>query len=109
MNAQLPPTGRHPTVGVLLIGALLWSEPADAAAVLELVTDEDMATPSLSLVLSAVRRLVSAGTPPGPQLVLDALRREGTLKNFALKASSPLPVRCSPRSTSPSIPTGCRW
>jgi replicative DNA helicase len=82
---QLPPIGPHPTTGVLLIGALLWSEPPEAAEVLELVTDDDMATPSLSLVLSAVRRLVAAGTPPGPQLVLDALRREGTLKQFALK------------------------
>jgi hypothetical protein len=82
---QIPPVGPHPTTGVLLVGALLWSEPAEAAAVLELVTDDDLATPSLSLVLSAVRRLVTAGTPPGPQLVLDALRREGTLKHFAAK------------------------
>lgn len=52
---------------------------------LDLVTDDDMATPSLSLVLSAVRRLVAAGTPPGPQLVADSLRREGTLKHFAAK------------------------
>jgi replicative DNA helicase len=64
---------------------LLWSEPAAAAEVLELVTDDDMSTPSLSLVLSAARRLITAGTPPGPQLVLDALRREGTLKHFAAK------------------------
>jgi replicative DNA helicase len=69
----------------MLLGALLWSPPAQAAQVLELVTDEDMATPSLAAVLSAVRRLVSAGTPPGPQLVADALRREGTLKHFAAK------------------------
>jgi replicative DNA helicase len=82
---QIPPVGPHPTAGVLLIGALLWSEPAQAAEVLEFVTDDDMATPSLSSVLSAVRRLVTAGTPPGPQLVLDALRREGTLKHFAAK------------------------
>ena len=85
VNAQIPPAGPHPTTGVLLLGALLWSDPAAAATVLEFVNDDDMATPSLSVVLSAVRRLVTAGTPPGPQLVLDALRREGTLKNFALK------------------------
>jgi replicative DNA helicase len=85
MSTQVAPIGPHPGVGVLFIGSLLWSEPAQAAAVLELVADDDMATPSLSLVLSAVRRLVMAGTPPGPQLVLDSLRREGTLKNFALK------------------------
>jgi replicative DNA helicase len=85
MSPQIAPIGAHPTTGVLLLGALLWSQPAEAAGVLELVADDDMATTSLSLVLSAVRRLASAGTPPGPQLVLDALRREGTLKNFALK------------------------
>jgi replicative DNA helicase len=84
-SSQIPPVGPHPTTGVLLIGALLWSEPAEAAEVLELVADDDMATSSLSAVLSAVRRLVNAGTPPGPQLVLDALRREGTLKHFAAK------------------------
>jgi replicative DNA helicase len=82
---QIPPIGPHPTAGVLLLGALLWSRPAEAAVVLELVADDDMVTPSLSLVLSAVRGLITAGTPPGPQLVLDALRREGTLKHFALK------------------------
>jgi replicative DNA helicase len=84
---QIPPVGtQHPTAGVLFIGALLWSEPTKAAAaVLELVTDSDMSTPSLAVVLSAVRRLVTAGTPASPQLVLDALRREGTLKNFACK------------------------
>jgi replicative DNA helicase len=86
MNAaQIPPVGEHPTTGVLLLGSLLWSEPAVAAEVLELVADDDMATPSLSAVLAAVRRLVTAGTPPGPQLVADILRREGTLKHFAAK------------------------
>jgi replicative DNA helicase len=84
-RGQIPPIGPHPTTGVLLIGSLLWSEPAKAAVVLELVTDDDMATPSLSAVLSAVRRLVTAGTPPGPQLVADTLRRQGTLKHFAAK------------------------
>jgi replicative DNA helicase len=83
VNAQLPPEGPHPTSGVMFLGALLWSEPAAAAEALKLVDDDDMATPSLSLVLSAARRLVSSGTPPGPQLVADSLRREGTLKQFA--------------------------
>ncbi|BBZ17074.1 hypothetical protein [Mycolicibacterium gadium] len=70
----------------MFLGSLLWSEPVDAAAVLDLVNDDDMATPSLSALVGAVRRLVSAGTPAGPQLVLDAVRREGTLKHFAAKA-----------------------
>ena len=85
MDAQMTPVGPHPAVGVMLVGALLWSEPATAAQVLEFVTDDDMATPSLASVLGAIRRLATAGTPPGPQLVLDALRREGTLKQLAAK------------------------
>jgi replicative DNA helicase len=72
-------------VGVVFLGALLWSSPAAAAPVLELVVDDDMPTPSLSAILAAVRRLVVAGTPPGPQLVLDAIQRAGTLKAFAAK------------------------
>lgn len=80
---QIPPVGPHPTVGVVFVGALLWSSPAAAAPVLDLVVDDDMATPSLSAILAAVRRLVAAGTPPGPQLVLDAIQRVGTLKAFA--------------------------
>ena len=82
---QIPPVGPQPSIGVMLIGALLWSRPDETAAVLEVVGDDDMATPSLSAVLAAVRRLAQAGSPTGPQLVLDALRREGTLKRFAAK------------------------
>ncbi|TPG31659.1 hypothetical protein [Mycolicibacterium hodleri] len=70
---------------VLFLGALLWSTPADAADVLVLIRDVDMSTPSQEAVLAAIRRLVDAGTPPGPQLALDGLRRTGTLKHFAAR------------------------
>jgi replicative DNA helicase len=85
VTAQIPPVGPHPTAGVLLLGALFFSRPADASPVLELVVDSDMATPSLSIVLGAVRRLVARGTPPAPQLVLSELQREGALKHFAAR------------------------
>jgi hypothetical protein len=82
---QISPVGTHPSAGVLFLGALLWAAPADAADVLAVVRDDDMATPSQEAVLAAVRGLVAAGTPPGPQLVLAALRRAGTLKHFAAR------------------------
>jgi replicative DNA helicase len=76
---QHPPVGPHPVTGVLLIGGLMWLPPADAAEVVAAVLDDDMPTLPLSTVLAAVRRLVSAGTPAGPALVIDELRRAGRL------------------------------
>jgi replicative DNA helicase len=84
-SSQLPPVGPAPSPGVIFLGALLWAQPAAAVEVLDLVADEDLPTPSQSAVLAAVRALVTAGTPAGPQLVADALRREGTLKHFAAR------------------------
>jgi replicative DNA helicase len=83
--AQIPPVGPQPNSAVLLLGALLWSTPADATEVLDLVVDSDMPTPSTAIVLAAVRRLIARGTPPAAALVADELRREGTLKHFAAK------------------------
>lgn len=68
------------------VGSLLWAGARQAAEVLALVRDEDMATPALSTVLAAVRSLVDSGTPAASELVLDALQREGTVKEFAFKA-----------------------
>lgn len=82
---QIPSVGPTPSAGVLLLGALFFSAPPAAANVLKLVLDDDMPSPSQAAVLSAVRRLVSAGTPPDPQLVLDELKRAGTLKAFAAR------------------------
>lgn len=85
MTAQMPPVGPLPSAGVLFIGSLLYAAPRQAADVLALVQDDDMATSALSVVLGAVRGLVCAGKAAGPQLVHDAIQREGTLKRFALK------------------------
>jgi hypothetical protein len=85
VTAQISPVGPHPTAGVLLLGALFFSQPANASPVLELVADSDMPTPSLAIVLGTVRRLVDRGMPPAPQLVLAELQREGALKHFAAR------------------------
>jgi replicative DNA helicase len=63
----------------LLVGSLLWSSSADAADVLDHMRDDDLADPALAAVLAALRRLVDAGRSHGPQLVLDELRRSGTV------------------------------
>lgn len=73
---QVPPVGPHPTVDVLLVGALLWC-PDDGAEVLALVADSDIEDPALAAVLTAVRTLLDAGKPAGPQLVADELSRTG--------------------------------
>ncbi len=85
VTTQIPAVGPLPSAGVLLIGSLLYATQAQAAEVLALVDDEDMATTSLSVLLAAVRSLVNAGTPAAPQLVLDVIQREGPLKRFALR------------------------
>lgn len=82
---QIPPVGAHPSASILFIGALLWSAAAHAERVLTLVHDDDMPTPTQTALLVAVRRLIGHGTPPGPQLVADELRRTGTLQHLAAR------------------------
>ncbi|MGA5466576.1 hypothetical protein [Mycobacterium sp. NPDC050041] len=77
---QVAPVGPHPGVDTLFVGALLWSTPADAAAVLALVHDDDVESSALAEVLAAVRRLHCARKPHGPQLVLAELQRAGRLR-----------------------------
>lgn len=76
---QLCPVGTHPDADALLVGALLWSAPADAAAVLRLVRDDDIESSALAEVLAAVRNLSDACKPHSPQLVFDELRRTARL------------------------------
>ncbi|MGA7054663.1 MAG: hypothetical protein WBZ37_26030 [Mycobacterium sp.] len=72
-----------PDAATVFVGTLLWS-PSDAAArILELVADDDLASPALSLILSAIRRLTAAGQPCGAQIVMDELRRCGALSRDA--------------------------
>jgi replicative DNA helicase len=76
MTPQIQPIGAHPDVDVLLIGALLWSNPN---GLLDLIADDDIEDPALAAVLAAIRTLAGAGKPCGPQLVLDELRRRGAV------------------------------
>ncbi|MBZ4558590.1 hypothetical protein GBO17_14255 [Mycobacterium avium subsp. hominissuis] len=68
-----------PDVEVVFVGTLLWSAPADVAAVLELVADDDFSSPALSVLVGTVRRLAAAGQPCDAQVVLDELSRAGGL------------------------------
>lgn len=81
---QIPPVGPVPTADVCLVGALMYCSPADAAGVVSLVLDDDLESPALAAVLGAIRRLVEAGRPSGPQVVLDELRRTGNLKSLVV-------------------------
>jgi replicative DNA helicase len=90
MNAQLPPIGANPDVAELLLGALMYSSPEEALAVLTYVRDDDVDWP-LSPILAAVRRLAGSTVPPSPQLVSDELRRGGKLDRriaFALASAT---------------------
>jgi replicative DNA helicase len=79
MTQQICPVGAHPGPDALFVGALLWSAPADVAAVLRLVRDDDVENPALAEVIAAVRSLNEARKPHSPQLVLDELRRTARL------------------------------
>ena len=77
---QIPPIGPHPGVDVLLVGAALWAPNGDLALTpLVWVKDEDIENPSLAQVLAAMRSMIYARQPHGPQLVLDELKRSGAL------------------------------
>lgn len=71
--------GPEPTVEMLLLGSLLWS---DADAVREVIPDIDPADlddPHLRPLLEAARALVEKGTPHHGQAVGDELQRTGRL------------------------------
>jgi replicative DNA helicase len=78
MNAQAPPIHANPGAAELLVGALMYSTPEEARAVLTYVLDDDVDWP-LTPILAAARRLAGNGVPPSPQLVSDELRRSGKL------------------------------
>ncbi|NTY58679.1 hypothetical protein [Mycolicibacterium sphagni] len=76
---QIPPVGPHPGVDVLLVGAALWGGPRLFLASLRFVEDDDIENPALAQVLAAARSLIFADLPHSPQLVLDKLKRSGSL------------------------------
>lgn len=72
----------QPDVDVMFVGTLMWSADTTAVSdVLALVRNDDIESPALATVLGAVRRLVGAGKPHEPTLVLDELRRTGELNS----------------------------
>ena len=77
-GGQIPPVGPHPDLAELLVGALMFSSPAEATAVLTFVVDDDVPWP-LQPILTGVRYLAGRGAPPSPQLVASELRRSGKL------------------------------
>ena len=74
---SLPPVGPDPQIDIMLIGALLRADHTPAIEVLAHVADDDIENPAAAAVLTAIRTLAYRGMPPGPQLVLDELRRTG--------------------------------
>lgn len=76
---QIPPVGPHPSVEVLLVGAALWEADHLALVSLAFVKDDDLDDRALAQVLAAVRSMVYARQPHGPQLVLAELKRSGSL------------------------------
>ena len=78
MSAQIPSVGTTPTIAELFIGSLMYSTVAEVRSVLRFVEDSDVDEPAAT-VLAAVRALALRGTPPGPQLVHDDLKRRGKL------------------------------
>jgi hypothetical protein len=79
-RTPVPAVGPVPDAATVFVGTLLWSSPADAARVLELVADDDIESPALSVVLTSVRVLSVAGRPCDAQMVMDELRRGGTVR-----------------------------
>src|SRR6476469_7546828 len=76
MNAQIPAVGPTPLIAEVFIGSLLFSTVAEVRDVLRFVDDSDLDEPAAT-VLAAVRALALRGTPPGPPLVSEDLRRRG--------------------------------
>jgi hypothetical protein len=75
-GAQILPVGKPPTFAELFVGALMFSTPSEACAVLKYVEDSDVDEPAIT-ILATVRALALRGTPPSPQLVKDDLMRRG--------------------------------
>jgi hypothetical protein len=71
--------GTVPTTAECFICALFYTEVASAQSVLRWVEDDDVEEPAGATVLAAVRALALRGTPAGPQLVIDELKRHGKL------------------------------
>lgn len=78
-RTPLPAVGQTPDLETVFVGTLLWSSPTDAAAVLELVADDDLESPALSVLVATIRHLATSGHPCDAQVVLDELGRAGSV------------------------------
>ncbi|WP_181005882.1 DnaB-like helicase N-terminal domain-containing protein [Mycobacterium marinum] len=76
-RAPIPAVGQLPDAETVFVGTLLWSPTADVAGVLEFVADDDFDSPALSVLVTTVRRLATAGRPCDAQMVMDELARGG--------------------------------
>ncbi|MGH3968893.1 MAG: DnaB-like helicase N-terminal domain-containing protein [Mycobacterium sp.] len=76
----VPAIGQVPDAETVFVGCLLWSAPDAAAAVLELVVDDDLASPALAEVVGTVRQLAQAGRPCDAQAAMDQLGRHGAVR-----------------------------
>lgn len=77
-DSQIKAVGPTPLIVEMFIGSLMYSTVTEVRDVLRFVEDTDVDEPATA-VLGAVRALALRGTPPGPQLVSDELRRRGRL------------------------------
>ena len=75
-----------PDAATVFVGTLLWSSPLAVDGVLELVHDDDIESPALSVVLAMVRQLAAAGRPCDAQIVMDELHRTGTVSRDVAQA-----------------------
>jgi replicative DNA helicase len=74
----LQPIGAHPDIATVFLGGCMWGNRFEVKLVLQHVLAEDFASPMLGTVVDAVRSLINADKPIGPQMVLDELRRTAT-------------------------------
>jgi len=83
MTAQ--PIGPHPDIATVFLGGCLWGHRFEVRLVLHHVEADDFASPMLGTVAEAIRTLIDADKPIGPQMVLDELRRTGSLSTAVAK------------------------
>jgi replicative DNA helicase len=78
MTAQISAVGPDPGIDELIVGALMFSTPAEVVDTAKYVDLDDMDEPGKS-VLASVFALARRSVPPSPQLVADDLKRCGKL------------------------------
>jgi replicative DNA helicase len=75
----LQPIGHQPDIGIIFLGGCIWGHRVEVDLVLNQVHDTDFLDATVGIVIGAVRALIETNKPLGPQMVLDELRRTGSL------------------------------